>query len=48
MSKFSRWYDQQNDATKAHLDRTPVWHDHDLAFVFVIGLFIGLIAGLIL
>jgi len=48
MSKYTKWYDAQNETTKAYLDAQPIWHDKDLAFVGVIGLFIGLMIGLIL
>lgn len=46
--KYTSWYDKQNDTTQAYLDRTPVWHDRDLAFAFVGGILIGLFIGLIL
>jgi F0F1-type ATP synthase assembly protein I len=48
MGKFTRWYDQQNETTRAWLDKQAIWHDKDMAFSFVTGIMFGIIIGVII
>ena len=45
MSKFTTWYDNQNETTKAWLDKQALWHDSDMVKAFTVGSVIGFIIG---
>ena len=44
-NKYTKWYDNQNETTKAWLDAQALWHDRDMVLCgcvcFLIGLFFG-------
>ena len=42
---FKTWYDNQNESTKAWLDKQPIWHDKDMVGAFVAGLLLGFAIG---
>ena len=46
MSKFSTWYNNQNETTKAWLDKQALWHDKDMWVAFGIGILVGIMIGL--
>ena len=47
MSKWTTWYENQNETTRAWLDKQAIWHDRDMVICgsvcFLIGLFFGII-----
>lgn len=45
--KWDQWYDSLPHHTKEYLKKQAVWHDRDMAKVFVFGALVGLIIGLI-
>lgn len=47
MSKFTSWYDQQNETTKAWLDKQAIWHDRDMVKAVLFGIMLGFIIGVI-
>lgn len=47
-NKWQKWHDELPDNTKIWLKNQPLWHDRDLAKVFVVGFVAGLIIGAIL
>jgi len=42
---FKTWYDNQNESTKAWLDKQPIWHNKDMWGAFVVGLLLGMAIG---
>ncbi len=48
-SKWEAWYDAQPDHIKRWMDQDrPIWHDSDMWRAGLIGLFFGIIIGLII
>ena len=47
MSKFTNWYNQQNETTKIWLAKQPIWHDKDMFVSAMFGIFIGIFIGLL-
>lgn len=45
-NKFSSWYDNQNETTKAWLDSQPIWHTKDMWVAVFIGITIGFLIGI--
>lgn len=45
VTKFTSWYDNQNETTKAWLDKQAIWHDSDMIKSCLAGLVLGFILG---
>lgn len=48
MNKYQAWWDSLSPQMQQYLKKQPIWHDRDLYKSFIIGLFAGIIIGLIL
>ncbi len=47
-SKWEAWYDAQPDHIKRWMDQDqPIWHDSDMWRAGLIGLFFGIVIGLL-
>ena len=46
-NKFTTWYDNQNETTKAWLDKQAIWHGKDMWMAFGAGILFGFLLGLI-
>ena len=44
--KFTSWYDNQNETTKAWLNSQPIWNDKDMWVALFISTTIGFLVGL--
>lgn len=47
MNKWQIWYDSLDEHTKQYLKNQPLWHDNDMWKAGIIGLFIGIVIGII-
>jgi len=47
MNKWQEWYDGLPKHTQKYLDNQPLWYDRDLYKVGIIGMFIGVVIGII-
>jgi hypothetical protein len=48
MSKYTRWYNNQSEATKAWLDKQSIWHDRDMVKAVMFGSVIGFVIGVLI
>jgi hypothetical protein len=47
LSKYDTWYDNLPENTKAYLRNQPIWHDSDMWKAGIIGVFVGILIGII-
>tara|TARA_A200000159_G_C7315743_1_gene336619 strand:- start:1084 stop:1233 length:150 start_codon:yes stop_codon:yes gene_type:complete len=45
VTKFTSWYENQNETTRAWLDKQAIWHDSDMVKACCVGFIVGFILG---
>lgn len=47
-NKWEMWWESLPKGTQEYLKRQPVWHDRDMYKSFAVGIFVGILIGVIL